>query len=385
MKSVGLDLGTRKSSYCIIERGRITARGTVEGLDELVVALGHNPARIAFEACREAWHVHATLKDLGHTPLMLDTTRVRHIGVGQHGRKTDRIDAEAIAWAVERNQIPLAHVLSSARQQLRIELHTRRGLIETRAQMVTTVRGIVRSQGLRIPPCDADDFLDKVRACKLPDSVKAQIDPLLAVALVAQQQLCTLDERLEQLCAKDPAITQLTTVPGVGLLVAAMFVSVLDEARRFRSGRHVASYLGLVPLEKTSGLPGQRLGAITKHGNSYARALLVQAAWVVLRSRNASDPLVRWGRALVKRRSKKVAAVAVARRLACLLWAVWKRGVAYDPDHVAELSARGLERSAETIASQAASMRRQKVKTHERIADLRRRRAAAARWSAIMT
>jgi transposase len=329
--------------------------------------------------------VHATLQDLGHTPLLIDTTRVRRIGVGQHGRKTDRIDAEAIAWAVERNQIPLAHVLSPARQQLRIELLTRRGLVETRAQMVTTVRGIVRGHGLRIPSCDADDFLDKVRTCTLPERVKAQIAPLLAVVHVAQEQLCTLDERLEALCASEPTIAQLTTVPGVGLLVAAMFVSVVDDAKRFRSGRHVASYLGLVPLEKTSGVPGQRLGAITKHGNNYARALLVQAAWSVLRTASSSDPLATWGRALVKRRSKKVAVVAVARRLACLLWAVWKRGVAYDPDHVAELSSSGLQRSAEVIASQAASMRRQKVKTNERLADLRRRRATTARWSAIMT
>lgn len=387
MRSVGLDLGTRKTSYCIIDADGVVHRGTVSGLEELAAVLGPGtaPARIGFEACREAWHVHATLTDWGQTPLLIDTTRVRHIGVGQHGRKTDRLDAEAIARAVERNQIPLAHVLSPERQRLRVELLTRRGLMETRSQMITTVRGIVRGQGLRIPACDADRFLDKMRTCSLPDAVRALIDPLLAVVIVAHQQLCTLDERIERLCAHEPAIRQLTTVPGVGLLVAAMFVSVLDEARRFGSGRQVASYLGLVPLEKTSGLPGQRLGAITKHGNGYARSLLVQAAWCVLRRGEATDPLARWGRALAKRRSKKVAAVAVARRLACILWAVWKRGVAYDPEHVAELSAHGLERSAEVIASQAKSLRRQTAKTHERTARLRLRRAAAARWSIPMT
>jgi transposase len=268
MRSVGLDLGTQKSSFCIIEGGRVVERGTVASVDELAAVVGPDtePARVAFEACREAWHWHATLTDWGQTPLIVDTTRVRQIGVGQHGRKTDRLDAEAIAWAVERNHIPLAHVLSPERQRLRTELLTRRGLVETRSQMITTVRGIVRSQGLRIPSCDADRFLDKVRTYPLPDRVRALIDPLLAVVHVAHEQLCTLDERIEQLGAKEPAIARLTTVPGVGLLVAAMFVSVLDEAKRFGSGRQVASYLGLVPLEKSSGLPGQRLGAITKHG-----------------------------------------------------------------------------------------------------------------------
>lgn len=386
MRSIGLDLGTRKISYCIVEASGVR-RGTVSGLDELEELLGPgtSPARIGFEACREAWHVHATLTDWGQTPLLIDTTRVRQIGVGQHGRKTDRLDAEAIARAVECNRIPLAHLLSPERQQLRIELLTRRGLMETRSQMITTVRGIVRSQGLRIPACDAEWFLDKVRACQLPDAVRALIDPLLAVVLVAHQQLCTLDERIERLCAAEPAIEQLTSVPGVGLLVAAMFVSVLDQAKRFGSGRQVASYLGLVPLEKTSGLPGQRLGAITKHGNGYARALLVQAAWVVLQRGDKDDPLACWGRALAKRRSKRVAAVAVARRLACILWAVWKRGVAYDPHHVAELSAQGLQRSADVIASQARSLRRPLAKAHKRNARLRQRHAIAARWSQPMT
>jgi transposase len=386
MRSVGLDLGTRKISYCSIDEDDAVHRGTVASLDDLAALLGPGtgPARIAFEACREAWHVHATLADWGQTPLLIDTTRVRRIGVGQHGRKTDRLDAEALAWAVKRNQIPLAHVLSPARQELRIELLTRRGLMETRSQAITTVRGIVRSQGLRIPSCDAEAFLDKVHAYKLPDRVRTLIEPLLAVVLVAHKQLCTLDERIARLGAQEPAMRLLTTAPGVGLVVAAMFVSVIDEAKRFGSGRQVASYLGLVPLEKSSGLPGQRLGAITKHGNRYARVLLVQAAWVVLRYGDASDPLARWGRALVERRGKRVAVVAIARRLTCILWALWKRGVAYDPEHVAELSAQGLQHSAEVIASQAESLRRQTTKTTERTARLRLRRAAAARWSTTM-
>jgi len=386
MRSVGLDLGSRKITYCIVEQGRVSARGTVGCLDELADQLGPGsvPASIAFEACREAWHVHATVAQWGQTPLLIDTTRVRRIGVGQHGRKTDRLDAEAIAWAVERGQIPLAHLLSPQRQQLRVELLTRRGLMETRSQMITTVRGIVRGQGLRIAPCDAERFLDKVLAAKLPLSVKELIEPLLAVVRVAHTQLCTLDERIEALCAKEPAIRMLSTVPGVGLLVAAMFVSVIDQAKRFRSARQVASYLGLVPLEKSSGLPGQRLGAITKHGNSYARALLVQAAWSLLMHGPDSDPLVRWGRALAKRRSKCVASVAVARRLACVLWALWKRGVAYDPEHVAELSAHGLQRSAEVIASQAHALRVEATKTRHRATSLQRRRAAVTRWEANM-
>jgi transposase len=357
MRSVGLDLGSTKTSYCIIEQGRIIDRGTVASIDELEDKLGPAtaPTTIAFEACREAWYVHAVVTGWGQQAMMIDTTRVQRIGIGQHGRKNDRIDAEAIGWAVERKQIPQAHVLSPERQRLRTELLTRRALVESRAQMVTTVRGIVRSQGLRLPSCDTDHFVAMVCSRPLPPAVRAAVDPLLAVLITLQQQLCTMDERIEKLAGDEPATRKLMTVPGVSVVVAAMFVSVIDEAKRFRSARQVAAYLGLVPRENSTGLREQRLGSITKQGNGYMRALLLQAAWIVLRGTDDADPLVRWGRALAQRRGKCIAAVAVARRLACVLWALWRRGCAYDPLHVAELSATGLERSAEVIAAERAS------------------------------
>lgn len=111
----------------------------------------------------------------------------------------------------------------------------------------------------------------------------------------------------------------------VGLIVAAMFVSVIDDAKRFRNAHQVESYLGLVPSEDSSGRRGQRLGGISKHGNSYARSLLVQAAWVVLKRKASDDPLVAWGKEVVKRRGKQIGVVAVARRLTGILWAMWAR------------------------------------------------------------
>jgi transposase len=381
MRSVGLDLGSRKTAYCIIEHGAVVERGTVAKVDELVDKLGPGtpPATVAFEACREAWYVHAVVTGWGQCAKMIDTTRVQRIGVGQHGRKNDRIDADAIAWATERRQIPEAHVLSVPRQKLRTELLTRRALVESRSQMVTAVRGIVRSEGLALPSCDTDHFVAMVRGRSLPSAVRAVVEPLLAVLAVTQQQLCVQDERIETLCAQEPATRLLMTVPGVALVVAAMFVSVIDQAKRFRSARQVGAYLGLVPRESSTGLKDQRLGSITKQGNRYLRALLIQSAWVVMRRTDDADPLVRWGRELAKRRGNRVAVVALARRLAGILWALWKRGVAYDPAHVAELSAEGLERSAQVTAAQAQSLRREMTKSAARATALKRRRSAAER------
>jgi hypothetical protein len=140
MRTVALDLGARKISYSEAKEGRIVERATVRSLGGLVRQLGPNtpPAQVVFEACREGWYVATRLQEWGHEPLMLDTTRSAALGIGRHGRKTDRIDADTMALALERRQIPLAHILSPHRQELRYQLSVRRALVETRAQYVTT-------------------------------------------------------------------------------------------------------------------------------------------------------------------------------------------------------------------------------------------------------
>ena len=89
---------------------------------------------MAFEACREGWHVARVLRSWGHEPVMVDTTRVKQLGIGQHGKKTNRIDAERLALALEANRIPQAHILSAHRQELRLQLSVRRLLADSGAR-----------------------------------------------------------------------------------------------------------------------------------------------------------------------------------------------------------------------------------------------------------
>jgi len=118
MRKVALDLGKRKISYCEVAAGQVVRRLTVSRIETLEAQLGPDqvPAIVAIEACREAWHVHDLLTAWRNEVIVIDTTRVRQLGVGQHGRKTDRIDAEVLALALERGGIPMAHVLSPARR-----------------------------------------------------------------------------------------------------------------------------------------------------------------------------------------------------------------------------------------------------------------------------
>jgi transposase len=301
--------------------------------------------------------VHDLLTSWGNRVLLVDTTRSKQMGIGRHGRKTDRIDAEVLARAVERGGIPAAHVLSPHRRELRRQLGVRRALVEARAHLITTIRGLAREQGERIPTCAAEHFLGHARKACTTDPLRMLIEPLLSTLAEVERQLTTVEAELGALCAAEPVIAQLCTAPGVGAVVAACFVSVVDDARRFQGAHELESYLGLVPGEDSSG-GRRRIGAITKKGNSYLRAVLVQAAWAVLRSSDADDPLRQWGKAVTERRGKRVGVVAVARRLSGILFAMWRDGTVYNPRSLGQKTARGLRAQAEDATFRAGALER---------------------------
>jgi transposase len=361
MRKVALDLGARKIAFCEVAEGEVVGRETVRSLSGLVGRLGPNtpPAIVLFEAGRSGWHVHDTLVVWGHQPMMLDTTRAKQLGIGQHRRKTDRIDAETLARALEVGRVPLAHVLSHHRQDLRFHLGVRRALVETRAQFVTTVREIARARGHLLPTCATNAFVAKLKETSLDEATRALVAPLAVVLEQLDTQITVTDAKLEQLSAEEPVITLLKTAPGVASVVASAFVSVLDEAGRFRNAHQVEAYLGLVPSEDSSG--GRRkIGSITKQGNSYLRALLTQSAWAILKG--SDDPLKLWAEGIAQRRGKRIAVIALSRRLAGVLWAMWRHNAVYDPRRVGLASARGTEHAAEDLAQRARALKKAAAK-----------------------
>ena len=133
--------------------------------------------------------------------------------------------------------------------------------------------------------------------------------------------------------ASNPVVQRLTTAPGVGPVIATAFVATLDEAGRFGGAHQVESYLGLVPSEDSSA-DRHRRGHITKAGSPRMRWLLVQAAWAALRSRRADTAGLRaWAAQLAKRRGHRIATVALARRLAGILFAMWRDQTTFDGTH----------------------------------------------------
>lgn len=359
MRIVALDLGKRKISYCEVKNGEVFRRLTVSCIETLETELGADQASavVAIEACREAWHVHDLLTSWGNKVIVVDTTRVRRLGVGQHGRKTDKIDAEVLALALECGGIPMAHVLSPARRELRRWLGVRRGLVETRAQLITTARGICRELGQPLQGCVVKQFLAHVRRTTLSPEASAVLTPLLKTIETVSAECDVAERQLATLAAQEPVIQLLATVPGVATIVASAFVSVIDDAGRFEHAHQVESYLGLVPGENSSG-GKRRVGAITKQGNRYVRSLLIESAWTILRQSTANDPLRQWGQAVVKRRGSRIAVVALARRLVGILWAMWRYDTFYDPRILAQAGERGVKHTAQSPDERAQALRR---------------------------
>jgi transposase len=161
--------------------------------------------------------------------------------------------------------------------------------------------------------------------------------PLLELLAAVAPLLAQSERRTRQAAKADTVARRLMTAPGVGPVVALAYQATIDDVHRFVTPGAVTSYLGLVPREDSSG-ERQRKGAITKAGPSRMRVLLIQSAWHLWRSPTGSATLHAWARRLGERRGRRIAVVALARRLARILWAMWRDGRDFEPARVGRLA-----------------------------------------------
>jgi transposase len=334
--AIGLDVGDRFSSYCILERdGSVRESGRVRTSSQaLAERFASVPVcRIALEVGTHSPWISRLLEQLGHEVYVANPSRLRFIYGSQ--RKNDRTDAEALARVVRldpRLLAPIQHRGAEGQRDLAL-LRSRRVLVRGRTRLVNHVRAVVKASGGRLPSCSADSFADKV-AEAIPEDRRVALTPLLGIIASMTDQIHRFDQQVVKLIRQRyPDARLLLQVPGVGPITALAFVLVLEDPARFPDSRTVGAYLGLVRRQFQSGEqdPERR---ITKAGDEMLRSLLVQCAQWTLGPFGSDTDLRRWGLALARRgrkNAKKRAVVAVARKLATLLHRLWRTGQVYEP------------------------------------------------------
>jgi transposase len=239
--------------------------------------------------------------------------------------KTDRRDVAALAEANRRGWYRAAYRVTPAQRIVRQQLQSRKYLVEARSGAISLVRALLRQTGERVASCGPTTVAARVRAMAVPPRVASSLDPLCRAIEALTAEIAVLDETLQAGAAADAVVPRLQTVPGVGPIVALAFRAFVDDVGRFPSAAHVSAALGLVPREDSSAERRHR-GHITKAGPSGLRSLLVQAAWVCwCRAKGSRGSTLRaWTDQLAARRGKRIAVVALARRLSRILYALWR-------------------------------------------------------------
>ena len=333
MDFIGFDLGKVASQICIITPdGELSEHRLQTNREQLAKLLGPRPrARILIEAGTESEWVARCLEGLGHEVVVADPNFAPMYATRSRRVKTDKRDARALAEACRLGAFRPAHRTSDRQRHIRAQLAVREAIVRTRSKYISLIRSLVRRDGLRVAAGTARGFALRLDRLPLSAELRAEVAPLVSLLEGVNEQLRQADGELVQLVKDDPVVRRLTSAPGVGPVTAACFAATLDEVSRFPDARQVRAYLGLVPSEYSSGERQQRAG-IAKAGPTRARYLLVEAAWALIRSSRPEAAALRaWAAGVRERRGTKVAVVALARKLAGILYAMWRDGTDFKP------------------------------------------------------
>jgi transposase len=284
------------------------------------------PATVLLEACGSAHYWARQLQPFGHSVRLLPAHDVRPY---VRRNKTDRTDAKGLLEANRNEEIHPVPVKSIEHQAIASLHRLRSTWLATRTARLNTLRGLLREFGIFIP-VGAQHVVPRIRALLLePTGVPLLLHTTLAAACdeidVLEANMRAVERQLAAVAAEMADVPLLQTVPGVGLITATALVALVADIRRFPSGRHLASFLGLTPKEDSSALR-RRLGAISKQGDVYLRMLITHGARSFLwhaKAATSPTPLQRWALCTEQRRGHNVTAIAIANKLARIIWAVW--------------------------------------------------------------
>ena len=332
--TIGLDLAKNVFQvHGVDEEGNVVIRRQLRRSRVLLFFQKLPPCLVGIEACATAHHWGRQLIGLGHEVKLMPP---RYVKPYVKRNKTDAADAAAICEAVTRPTMRFVSV-KGTEQQIVLMLHrTRELLVRQRTMLVNAIRahmaefgivapvGIPRVKELFAVIADGDDD-------RLSPIARACLEGLARQFLSLHEEIVIAERRIHAWHRSNEASRRLDTIPGIGPIVATALVASVTDPSVFKSGRELAAWIGLVPRQTSTG-GKERLGRISKQGDQYLRWLLVAGAMSVIRHARRKDPAkMPWLAGLMERRPLRVAAVALANKIARMAWVVLMRGETYRP------------------------------------------------------
>ena len=329
----GLDVSVKETSVCIVDgTGKIVREVKVASEPEALLPVLTNPSyhfkRIGLEAGPLSQWLFSALAEAGLPAICVETRHMRAVLKAQIN-KTDRNDARGMAQMMRAGLYRPVHVKTLRSQKHRMLL-THRKLLQSKATSIDNdLRGTLRNFGLKVGMVGALKFEARIRelVADLPD-MALLVEPLLIVRRVLRDQLAILHRSWLAIVRDDEVCRRLMSIPGVGPVVALTFRASVDVPARFKNSKAVGAAFGLTPSKYQSG-EINRSGAISKCGDEMVRAMLYEAAHIMLVRSTRWSWLKAWAMKIAKKRGMKKAIVALARRLAVVMHRMWMDGTEF--------------------------------------------------------
>ena len=334
---VGLDVSLEKTAICVIDdHGRLLMRTSAPSDPQSIAAVvcrhAQDAERIVLESGQLSTWLTRELRCLG-LPVICVDARQAHRALSGRLNKSDPADAEGLAQLARTGWFRAIHVKSLTSDRLRALIAARDRLIRIRKDLEGQARGMLKTFGVKLGPIkpgrERAGFRDQVRLA-VPDepALKVALEALLEAHQAVCREYEQLDNAVRRWARDHELITRMMTVPGIGPITAAAFIAVIDQPDRFTTSASVAAYVGLTPRRFQSGQVDYS-GRISKSGDPMLRACLYEAACALLSRVSRFSSLKSWGVRLAARKGYRKAAVAVARKLAVILFRIWKDGSSF--------------------------------------------------------
>ena len=289
------------------------------------------PCLIGMEACGSAHYWARELSAQGHDVRIMAPQFVKPY---VKGNKTDANDAAAICEAVSRPSMRFVSIKSVDQQMAQAEHRVRARLVRARTALSNEIRGLLGELGVIIKPglCALRQALPDLLEDAdhgVPDWFRRLLAELRDELVSLDERLASHDRHLQDVARQDERVQRLMAIEGMGVISATALVSAVGDAKQFADGRAMASWLGIVPSEHSSG-GKQRLGGISKRGSTYLRTLMIHGARAALKAAaTKTDRRSEWVNQLSVRRNRNIATVALANKNVRIAWSILARGETY--------------------------------------------------------